>query len=264
VSFFTFLSTYRDILPDTMADKFSPPAPDASLEENIRFLIQSAVNTHTQFEETKALLSNNQTRIVKVEKDVSQLSNEMKQLKDLVNLREQQARSLCVRLVNLPLVEDEIDGPDPAAATAKLAYERVIRPLLVSAKAKGKSSTVPTLPNTIVKAYRLAKPTARAPPPPIVVHLMNSNIKSAIFIAKKDALPRPTDLEKSQGIKQLLLTEDLTPPTFAFLKKLKDDKRISRAWTVEGQIRYILDGDGENIIRKVRSVFSPVDSLFNK
>jgi hypothetical protein len=244
-----------------MAEKVTLLAPNASLEDNIRFLIQSAVNTQVQFEETKALLLNNQTRIVKAEKEVTVIISEVKQLKELVNFREQQACSLCIRLVNLPLVEDETDGPDPAAANAKLVYEKFICPLLVSAKAKGKTSTVPALSNTIVKAYHLAKPNPHAPPPPVVIHLMNSNIKSAIFIAKKDTLPKLTDQEKSQGLKQLLLTEDLTTPTFSFLKKLKDDQCISRAWTVEGQNGYILAGDSDNI---VCSVFSPVDSLFNK
>jgi hypothetical protein len=245
-----------------MADSFSPPAPNASMEDNIRFLIQSAVNTHNQFQETKALLTNNQTRLVKVESDVSQLSTEMKQLKELVNFREQMARSLCVRIVNLPVTEDETDGPDSSAATAKLAYERIIRPLLVAAKSKSKISSVPALQNTVFKAYRLSKPTARLPPPPIIVHLVSANVKTAIFISKKDAMPKLTDQEKALGHKRLFLSEDLTPPTFAFLKKLKEDSRVNRAWTVEGQVRYIKEGDSENIVHKVRSVFNTIDSLF--
>jgi hypothetical protein len=245
-----------------MAANFAPPAADASLEDNIRFLIQAAVNTHLQFQETKALLTSNQTRITKVEKDVTQLSSEIKQLKELVNHREQQARSLSVRIINLPVSDDEIDGPDPSAAAAKQAYERIIRPILVSAKSKSKISSVPAIQNAIVKAYRLSKPSARLPPPPVVIQLVSANIKTAIFTSKKDSMPVLSDQDKALGFRRVLLTEDLTPPTFAFLKLLKNDDRVSRAWTVEGQIRFIKAGDSDNFVHKVKSVYNSIDSLF--
>jgi hypothetical protein len=246
-----------------MADNFKPPAPNASMEENIRFLIQAAVNTNVQLIETKALLTSNQARLTSAENKIDRLEAEVKQLKETVNHREQLARALCVRVINLPVADDEINGPDPAAATAKLVYERVIRPLLTAAKTKAKISSVPTLPNVINKAFRVAKPTASSPPPPIIVHLLSPNIKSTIFIMKKEAMPRLSDTERAQFQKRLLLTEDLTPPTFAFLKQLKSDDRVNRAWTVEGQVRFIKEGDPNNIIHKVRSVYNSVNSLFS-
>jgi hypothetical protein len=245
-----------------MAENFTPPAPNATMEENIRFLIQAAVNTNSQFIETKALLTSNQTRLAAAETKIDKLEAEVKQLKETVNHREQVTRSLCVRIINLPVSDDEINGPDPAAATAKLSYERVLRPLLTAAKTKSKISSVPNVSNVISKAYRLAKPSASSPPPPIIVHLVSSSIKSVIFTMKKEAMPRLSDAERAQFQKRLLLSEDLTPPTFAFLKQLKGDERVSRAWTVEGQIRYIREGDPNNIVHKVRSVFNTVNSLF--
>jgi hypothetical protein len=194
------------------------------------------------------------------------LDEEVKQLKELVNLREQQARNLTVRILGLPVTEDEVNGPDTAASTAKTAYERIIRPILSAAKTKGKISTLPALQNTVSKAYRTSKPTSASanPPPPIILHLTSSNVKIALFSARKDALPKPSDAEKSAGMRNFLLVEDLTPPTFAFLKNLKEDKRVDRAWTVDGQIRFIKAGDKENIIHKVRSIYNTIDSLFKK
>jgi hypothetical protein len=246
-----------------MADKFTPPPPNASMEENIRFLIQAAVNTNLQLVETKALLVTNQERLTTAETKITKLESEVKQLKETVNHREQLARSLCVRVINLPVADDEINSLGPAAATAKLVYERIIRPLLTAAKTKAKISSVPTLPNVINKAFRVARPSTSSLPPPIIVHLLSHNIKSTIFIMKKEAMPRLSDAERAQFQKRLLLTEDLTPPTFAFLKQLKGDDRVSRAWTVEGQIRYIKEGDANNIIHKVRSVYDDIDSLFS-
>jgi hypothetical protein len=232
------------------------------MEENIRFLIQAAVNNNVQHNETKALLTANQARLASAESKITKLETEVKQLKEVINHREQQSRILCIRITNLPVADDEINGPDPSAAAAKLAYERVIRPLLSAAKTKGKISSVPTLPNVVSKAFRVAKPSAAAPPPPIIVHLVSPHLKTVIFTMKKEAMPRLSDTERAQFQKRLLLSEDLTPPTFAFLKQLKSDERVSRAWTVDGQIRFIKEGDTNNFVHKVRSVFNTIDSLF--
>jgi hypothetical protein len=226
------------------------------MEENIRFLIQAAVNNNVQHNETKALLTANQARLTSAESKITKLETEV------VNHREQQSRILCIRITNLPVADDKINGPDPSAAAAKLAYERVICPLLTAAKTKGKISSVPTLPNVVSKAFRVAKPSAAAPPPPIIVHLVSPHLKTVIFTMKKEAMPRLSDTERAQFQKRLLLSEDLTPPTFAFLKQLKSDERVSRAWTVDGQIRFIKEGDTNNFVHKVRSVFNTIDSLF--
>jgi hypothetical protein len=239
-----------------MASNFAPPPPNASMEENIRFLIQAAVETHT-------LLASNQSRITKVEEEVVALRSEVKLLKESVNAREQQARNLTVRLNGLAPSEDESCGPDPAAAAAKNAYERVIRPLLVAAKNAGKISSTPTLPNIISKAFRSHKVTgANSPPPPIIIHLSSPTYKSAILSMRREFLPKPNDADRARGVKRLYLSEDLTPPANAFLKRLKDDKRTSRVWTVDGQIKFTKDGDSDNIVHKVKSIFDPIDSLF--
>jgi vacuolar-type H+-ATPase subunit D/Vma8 len=61
------------------------------MEENMRHLIQGMASTQTQLSDMKELLTSNQTRIVQLENQVSGLGGEVKQLKELVNLREQQA-----------------------------------------------------------------------------------------------------------------------------------------------------------------------------
>ena len=56
-----------------------------------------------------------------------------------------------------------------------------------------------------------------------------------------------------------MIVEDLTPPTFKMLKMLREDKRVARAWTVEGRIRYVLEK--EDTIRTVSSVFDHLDTF---
>jgi hypothetical protein len=155
-------------------------------------------------------------------------------LKETVNAREQQARNLTVRLNGLALSEDKSCDPDPAAAAAKNAYEQVIRPLLVATKNAGKISSTPTLPNIISKAFRSHKVSgATAPPPPIIIHLSSPTSKSAILSMRREFLPKPNDADRARGVKRLYLSEDLTPPANAFLKRLKDDSVLagSGRWT---------------------------------
>jgi hypothetical protein len=161
--------------------------------------------------------------------------------------------------------EEELNGPDANAANAKLAYEKIIRPILTSAKAKGKIASVPSLANTIVKAFRTAKlqPNQPCPPPPIIINLISQNVKIAIMSCKKGAIPIPTPNEKSSGIKRISLNEDLNSDTFSLLKSLREDKRVSRAWTVDGNIKFIRANDSDNVIHRVKSVYDSPDTILS-
>jgi hypothetical protein len=242
-----------------------PPAADASMEENIRYLISFAVDSQKQSKETRDLLLTNQKRINQTDSKVSALQLEVKQLKDTVNSNEQQKKSLSLRLLGLSPSEDELNGPDTNAATAKLAYEKVIKPILTSAKAKGKIASVPTLANTIVKAFRTAKlqPNQSSPTPPIIITVYSHNVKLAILTNKKGAIPLPTPSEKSSGIKRVSLNEDLTADTFTLLRSLREDRRVGRAWTVDGNIKFIRANDPDNTIHRVKSVYDTLDVILS-
>jgi hypothetical protein len=241
----------------------TPPLPNASIEDKLQFLIQSAVNTNTQFQEMRNLLTSNQVRIEQTEGKVAALESEVKRLKVTVNNSEQQSRTLSIRILGLAPSEDEINGPDKSAATAKLAYDRILRPILSHAKTNGKISTIPSISNTIQKAFRTAKisPSSASSSPPIIITLTSHAIKTAIFSSKKDALPPPSAADKANGAKRITLSEDLTPDNFACLKALREDKRVARAWSVDGQLKYIKAGDNDNIINRVPSIYEPLDTI---
>jgi hypothetical protein len=240
-----------------------PPAADATMEENIRYLIQFAVDSQKQSQETRSLLVANQERIAKTEAEVTTLKCEVKRLKEIVNSNEQLNKSLSIRILGLAPTEDEINSSDTAAATAKMTYDRVIRPILVSAKAKGKIASVPLLGNTIGKAFRTAKlsPSQSNISPPIIVTVASSAIKLAILMNKKDALPTPSPADRANGAKRITISEDLTMDSFALLKRLREDKRVSRAWSVEGQLKYIKANDPDNIVQRVKSVYDTLEQI---
>jgi len=196
-----------------------------------------------------------QVRITALESDMTSLQREVKFLKETVNMREQQTRSLSVRIVGLPNSEDE--------HVPKLIYDRILKPMLVVAKERNLIAAVPQMATVISDAYRI-RPRGGATAAgshPIRVKISSPSLKSALFRVKKDALPHLTEAEKSAGSKHLLMVEELTTPTYNFLKQLRGDSRVARAWTVEGRIKFVKAGDSGNTVRSVSSIFDNPDSI---
>jgi len=63
------------------------------------------------------------------------------------------------------------------------------------------------------------------------------------------------------GIKRFHIAEDLTGDTYDLLYSLRDHQKIERAWTTDGQIRFIKKGDTTNFVHKVKSVFESPDTI---
>jgi hypothetical protein len=64
-------------------------------------------------------------------------------------------------------------------------------------------------------------------------------------------------------VRKITISEDLPSDTFSLLKTLREDKRVSRAWTVEGHIKYIKAGDADNIVHRVKSIYDTVESILS-
>ena len=183
------------------------------------------------------------------------LSKELRYVQTIVNNREQFDRSLLVRVIGLPPSEEESNSPDPDKFIAKKVYDRILQPILAGAKASGSIKSIPSLTSVITSATRHGRynPKGPAANSPILITLQDSAIKSALFRAKKNHLPTPTASEQAAGTIRFLLAEDLTFPNFSKLKQLREHKKVDRAWSVEGKLRYTLIDDKDKIVRKVAS-----------
>jgi hypothetical protein len=126
------------------------------------------------------------------------------------------------------------------------------------AKAKGDITSVPSLANTVEAVYRAGK-ISGSHTPPIVVIFNSRAARLAVLRNKKNNIPMPTDEEKSAGAKRYIIAEDLTGPSFRMLRYLQADDRVSKVWSAEGQIRYVLKSDPT--IKKVTSVYLTVDQI---
>jgi hypothetical protein len=241
-----------------------------SLNNSIQLLANSVASLNTtvssmnsKLDAVIADISTIKQRVHTIEEDNKEAFSEIYKLKDQLNVVEQRGRSLVIRIFGLPMSEDEKDGPDPAKASAKLAYDRILKPLLDQAKKKVIISTVPVLQNVVHEAFRLKSRTPSSKPPPLLVKLASPAIKTAIFKAKKEALPQPTDEEKNANFKRFHLAEDLTPATYSFLKNLREHDKVERAWTTDGEVRYTIKGGKENYVHKAKSPFVNINRLLS-
>ena len=228
------------------------------LTKLVESLVTQGVETRSLLEETRSLLTLEKEKVNILEHTVGDLKKDLRTLQDTVNFREQAARSLQVRIVGLPSSEDEDNAPDPDKYIAKKIYELILQPILNGAKSKSLIKSVPTLTNTISKAFRLGRHNSKpSPSAPIVITITDPSIKTAIFRAKKQFMPQPSD----PGVKRYLLAEDLTFPTVTKLKELREHKDVDRAWSVEGRIRYTLLEDKDRFVHKLPSSFADITSL---
>jgi len=240
------------------------PGKGATTDQRLDYLtklIESVVlqgsETRSLLEETRSLLTKEKEKVTILEAEVCGLKKDMRSLQDTVNFREQAARSLSIRVIGLPASEEEANAPDPDKFAAKKVYETILCPILNGAKAMNLIKSVPSLTNTISKAFRLGRFNPNSSlSSPLIITLSDPLIKLAIFKAKKLHLPPTADKTK-----KYLIAEDLTPPTFSKLRELRDHKDVDKAWTVEGRIRYTLTEDKDKFVHKLPSSYSDISSL---
>ncbi len=224
-----------------------------TLEGKIDFMLNMMVtNERARIEDRKL--------IVKLEDDVKLLKKEVRELKTRLNNRDQQARGKSLRLFGVPITPEEANsGPEAYKALSKRVYD-VIKPMLTAAKNKGELETVPQLNTAMEDVYRVGRFDQKTPPP-IIINFSNRRIRMAVLRHKKLHTPSPSDDEKKGGAVKFSLVEDLTGPTYKKLKEIQQDERVERAWTMDGSIRFTISGDKSGTIRRVKSIFDPIDVI---
>jgi hypothetical protein len=236
------------------------------MEAKIDELMSLVRGQSKALEETKAMLADSLGRVAKLEEQTSSLQSrvesqdkEILQLKDSVNYLHQQSKASSVRLLGFPVSDDEKMSTDGGKLLSTRVYEKILKPVLAIAKAKGDLSSVPTMPNTVYNIYRAGKLNSPKPPP-IVITFSNTQTRLAVLRHKRNNIPSPSDDEKRSGTKSYSLVEDLTSPTFRMLKLLQADERVSKVWSADGQLKFTLRGES-NTVHRVKSVFLPIEKI---
>ena len=241
--------------------------PDPSLLSDSQ-LVRHIFASVNRMEST---LSAQQQKIEKLEGEVNTLNKKVFQLENLVNQREQELRGLTVRIAGLPFTDEEKSAND-GKFLAKKTYERILQPLLTQAKASKFIDKIPGLANTISECYCLRSNSAltgTASPPPILVKLASDQVRLAsdqvglaILCSKWLHMPKPNPTERDMGITSFFISEDLMPPTYAKLKSLRRLEEVTKAWTINGRIKFIRSGS--QAVHTVRSVFETDEAILSK
>ena len=170
--------------------------PKGTTDEKLNQLIGMMQSLQTSHDETKQLLADSLTRMSELEQKVSTLGitvskqeNEILGLKIQANNREITSRSSSARLVGHPVEDDESRSVDGGKAFIGRIFDKILKPILVVAKAKGEILQIPTAANAIESAYRAGKSVPGTRPPSVIINFVSRQLRLAILRHKKGNIP---------------------------------------------------------------------------
>jgi len=238
----------------------------STMDNKLDQILASLKTLNSKFDKLESKVTVLQVTSAAHDHSITELQKEVKQLKEAGNVRDQEARANVIRIFNLPVADDESANSNKILA-AKV-YDRVFKPVLTAAKAKGDLATLPQHQTLIEDCFRARGPSSNSssnsgPPPPVIVKLTTHAYKVALMRNKKDNIPAPSRSEVSSGVRPLFMVEDLTAVTHLKMKELKEDKRVAKVWSVDGLIRLTLSTAPEYVI-KVKSPFVDFEKILNK
>ena len=205
-------------------------------------------------------------KIENLEAEVKKLKKENLEAKSSLNDREQYARSWSVRLTGLTVTTEEEEKLGKDRAVMKKAYDKVIKPILISAKENGQIDTVPTAWHSALENGHKLTVKNKNPnmPPPCILRFSSRFIRNAVLRNKKKCTPQPTTAEITAGVKKYVITEDLTKTNYTLLRALSDDERVEKTWTMDGRLRYIKKNDSSKKVNIVQNPFLSVNEILAK
>jgi hypothetical protein len=229
----------------------------ASIQEQLTEILGLLRSQGAEISETKKMLTESQAKVTQLENRVVTLEREVKGLKEAANDRDQADKGRTVRLFGYPVTEEETSSDGGKSFQSKL-YDRVLKPCLNNAKSNGDLQTVPQFSTAIDKMYRAGKSSADRPAP-VIIKFTSEVFRTAVLRHKKASLPAPTPQERAAGTRRFVVVEDLTPANYRMLKQLQGRDEVSRVWSIDGKLRFVLK-DNDKIF-KVKSVFDPVETI---
>jgi hypothetical protein len=256
-----------------MDEDFELPA-GASQDQKLDLLLRlnldlrkTLAGTVKQLEAVTVKVEMHEKRICDVERKLDETVKKLHEVQVTSNSREQSYRLDAVRLFGLPTIEEESDPK----VFAKHVYTKALLPILNLAKAKGQLDVVPTRDRAGITCFRVGRkpplragqPASAAQPLPVIVKFEDPRLRLMVLRYKREGIPSPSSAEKAAGCSKMFIAEDLTPATFKAIKKLKNSEQVSKVWSVDGQVRFTLEGDTAGTVKKVQSVFLPVEEMIS-
>ena len=232
-----------------------------SLEEVVRETaeklaqITSKLKKLDRMEQTmdKIKTENRQLRVALTAKE-----GEIQSLNHRLNELEQYTRGSSIRVLNVPLTNDEEKNK---GAVADKLYNLVLLPLLNGALESGAIDTIPSRHQLIEKAHIL--PGKQGEHKPIIARFYNRELRLVCFQHKKGACTRISASAKERaGSYCFLFYEDLTKANFTMMRTIGSLKDVQSCWSVNSQIRFKLVDS--TVVKRASSIYDTVENIILK
>jgi hypothetical protein len=261
---FNTLSDMDNLLTSTV-NNTKGPGSGGSLDQRLDHILAILLETKAICEQNQKEIVTLKDKIISLEKENNTIKRELRVAKESTNRYELTSRFLTVRVLGLPVSAEERAASSPEdrnKAAVKNAYDKILKPILSVAKAKGHLEVVPQLKTAIEEGFRInsnAKDKRGVPyPPPLILRFTHKSFRTAVFLFKREAFA-PTGGASPENL-NFFIVEDLTTPTLNKMKELRADDRVGKVWTTEGQIRFTLV-DAPSKVLKFRGVYSPLSEI---
>jgi len=192
--------------------------------------------------------------VASLRSDIEKKDDHIATLTEQVNRLDQAARATSVRIFGL-----DVNTSTSQADLRTAVFTNIIHPILEAAKENG---DVPTTahphPHLLIDNV-FVLPAKKNTPPPVILKLSSQYLRNLIFLHKKNALPKLTDMATNKQRNKFSIYEDLSPANYAVFRTFADDQRVRSVWSYSGQIRFKVH-DSEQVY-KVKNLQDSFDSL---
>ena len=138
-------------------------AKKASADEKLNLLLNAVsqlLQGQEKIEKLAASMCALEKKVASHETTIKTLEQEVKKLKEFSNDRDQESRDNVIRLFNFPMSPDDV-AADEGKALANRVYDRILKPVIIAAKAKDDLVSVQQVNNVIDDCFRIGKPSLK-------------------------------------------------------------------------------------------------------
>ena len=232
----------------------------------IKVMLGAMQKTMDDFVVIKKELVECRAEVLELREQVGSITKELKKCKREINDREQYARSWSVRVFGLNVTEEEEKKLGKDVAVMQAAYDKVFKPILVGAQSRGLITTVPEMSSLLENGHQIGKQIKDKNgvllPRPCILRFSARYMRNMVLKNKKTFMPKPSHAEIARGVSKFSISEDLTSSNYTMLKNLIKDSRVDKVWTIDGSIRFNLQG--ESVVKRVFSPFLDVNTVLEQ
>jgi len=168
-----------------------------------------------------------------LESSVSKLEPRVHKHDVMINEREQHSRNSSVRVSGFKLPDE---SKDPMSVALHI-YNSLLKPILDLAVESKSISSVPPMVQLIEFAHCLP---SKQDPAPIIIRFQTRLLRQLVFKFKKPYFTK-------KKISGLFISEDLTALNFKYLRDLKNNDKVLKAWSINGKLKFILKENPDSV-----------------